>query len=445
MTSGLGVAATTAVLRSILQNGFSQLSLPPLGTITVSTLPPDRISVGLGETSTLNLFMYHVTPNLGWRNADLPSRDTSGNRVANPPLALDLHYMMSAYGAEDLHSEVLLGLGAQLFHETPVLTRDTVGQVFTPQGAPLPAILQLLATAGLDEQVELVKIVPETLSNDELSKLWSVFGERYRPSAGFLATVVLIQGSRPFQPALPVRDPRLYVVPIPHPVIEAVNPPVTPVTGSPQLVLTGNDLLSADVAAVLGSGEQIAPAPASTSSRLVVPLPATVPAGLNTVRVVHQVAFVTTPHGSGSPAPPQALPPHPAFESNVMAFSVCPSIAAGPGSSGPDITLSGEASSGGVATAGTVTVGVVPDVGKLQQVLLLLNQAGAEAGTAPASYAIPAMSRAADPAATTATVQFPVAGVATGSYLVRVRVDGVDSSLGTAAGGQFTAPLLDVP
>jgi hypothetical protein len=445
MTTGLGVAATTAVLRSILENGFSQLSLPPLGNITVSTLPPDRIVVGRGETSTLNLFMYHASPNQGWRNTDLPSRDTSGNRVANPPLALDLHYMMSAYGGEDLHSEVLLGLGVQLFHETPVLTRDTVREVFTPHGGPLPAILQLLATAGLGEQVELVKIVPETLSNDELSKLWSVFGERYRPSAGFLATVVLIQSDRSFQPALPVRDPRLYVVPIPHPVIEAVDPPVIPLTGSPELVLTGNDLLSANTAAVLGSGEVIALAPASTSSRLVVPLPATVPAGINTVRVVRQIAFVTTPHGPGPPAPAQTLPPHRAFESNVMAFSVRPSIASKPGSSSPDITLSGETSAGGVATAGTVAVGVIPDVGKLQQVLLLLNQTGAGAGATPGSYAIPAASRAADAAATTGTVHFPIAGVAVGSYLVRVRVDGVDSGLGTAAGGQFTAPVLDVP
>ncbi|HEY1345692.1 MAG TPA: DUF4255 domain-containing protein [Streptosporangiaceae bacterium] len=445
MTSGLGVAATTAVLRSILENGFSQLNLAPLGHITVSALPPDRITVGQGETSTLNLFMYHATPNPGWRNVDLPSRDTGGDRVSNPPLALDLHYMMSAYGGEDLQPEVLLGLGAQLFHETPLLTRDAVRQAFTPRGGPLPQMLQLLATAGLDEQVELVKIVPEALSNDDLSKLWSVFGERYRPSAGFLATVVLIQGGRSFQSGLPVRDPRLYVVPILHPAIDAVDPPGLPLTGSPAIALTGDDLLSADVVAVLGSGEVIKPSSASTNSRLVVPLPGTVPAGTNSVQVIHQIAFSTPPHGPGPPAPPQALPEHRAFESNAAPFSVRPAIAPKPASSDPDITLTGELSSGGVATAGTVAVRVIPDVGKLQQVVLLLNQTGAAAGTTPSAYSIAADSRAADAADTTDTVQFPVAGVDVGTYLVRVRVDGVDSDLATDAGGKFAAPALDVP
>jgi hypothetical protein len=445
MTSGLGVAATTAVLRSILENGFSQMSLAPLGTITVSTLPPDRIVVGRGESSTLNLFMYHATPNPGWRNVDLPSRDTQGDRVSNPPLALDLHYMMSAYGGEDLHPEVLLGLGAQLLHETPLLTRDAVRQAFTPRGGPLPAILQLLATAGLDEQVELVKIVPEALSNDDLSKLWSVFGERYRPSAGFLATVVLIQSTRSYQPGLPVRDPRLYVIPILFPEIDAVDPLVLPLTGSPTLTLTGNDLLSADVVAVLGSGEVIKPASGSTNSSMVVPLPNTVPAGVNTVQVIHQIQFTTTPHSPGPPGPPQTLPEHRAFESAAAAFSVCPAIAPKPGSSAPDITLTGETSSGGVATAGKVTIRLIPNVGKLQEVMLLLNQAAPPAGTTPNAFSIPAESRAADPADTTDTVRFPVAGVAVGTYLVRVSVDGVASELGTDAAGQFTAPTLAVP
>ncbi len=445
MTSGLGVAATTAVLRSILENGFSQISLAPLGNITVSALPPDRITVGHGESSTLNLFMYHATPNPGWRNVDLPSRNADGGRVSNPPLALDLHYMMSAYGSEDLHAEILLGLGVQLFHETPLLTRDAVRQAFTPPGGPLPAILQLLATTGLDEQVELVKIVPEALSNDELSKLWSVFGERYRPSAGFLATVVLIQGGRSFQSGLPVRDPRLYVVPILHPVIDAVDPPALPLTGSPAIVLTGDDLLSTDVVAVLGSGDVIKPSSASTNSRLVVPLPGTLPAGTNTVQVIHQIVFSTAPHGTGPPAPAQTLPEHRAFESNAAAFSVRPAIAPKPGSSAPDITLTGEHSAGGVATAGTVAVRVIPDIGKLQQVVLLLNQTGVAAGAAPNAYSIAAESRAADAADTTDTVRFLIAGVNVGTYLVRVRVDGVDSDLGTGAGGQFAAPTLDVP
>jgi hypothetical protein len=98
-----------------------------------------------------------------------------------------------------------------------------------------------------------------------------------------------------------------------------------------------------------------------------------------------------------------------------------------------------------VATAGTVTIRLIPNVGKLQEVMLLLNQAAPPAGTTLNAFSISAESRAADPADTTDTVRFPVAGVAVGTYLVRVSVDGVASELGTDAAGQFTAPTLDVP
>ena len=78
------------------------------------------------EQSRLNLFMYRVTPNQGYSNVELPSQDSRGVRLANPPLALDLHYLLSAYGADELHGEILLGYGMQLLHETPVLSREAI-------------------------------------------------------------------------------------------------------------------------------------------------------------------------------------------------------------------------------------------------------------------------------------------------------------------------------
>ena len=66
MTSSLGIAATTAVLRRLLQDALpSSSSTGLLGTIDVSALPPDRIDL-TSETSRLNLFMYMTRPNTGW-------------------------------------------------------------------------------------------------------------------------------------------------------------------------------------------------------------------------------------------------------------------------------------------------------------------------------------------------------------------------------------------
>src|SRR5262245_29645937 len=51
----------------------------------------------------VQIFLYQVTPNAAWRNMDLPTRDAGGQRVVQrPQIALDLHYLLSFYGDEEL-------------------------------------------------------------------------------------------------------------------------------------------------------------------------------------------------------------------------------------------------------------------------------------------------------------------------------------------------------
>jgi len=131
VSNALAIASVTAVLKDILNNGIIDNQLA--GDVTVSALPPDRVLVnGQQETNRLNLFLFQVTPNLGWRNVGLPSHDSRGERVANPPLGLDLHYLLTAYGAAEFQAEILLGYGMQMLHEAPVLTRDAIRRALTP-------------------------------------------------------------------------------------------------------------------------------------------------------------------------------------------------------------------------------------------------------------------------------------------------------------------------
>ncbi|MBD0326353.1 MAG: DUF4255 domain-containing protein, partial [Pyrinomonadaceae bacterium] len=87
MSTALAIASVTAVLKDLLHNGLIDHDLvSSLGDVLVSALPPDRIDIS--ETtgnSQLNLFLYQVTPNTGWRNVGLPSRDGRGERLTNPP------------------------------------------------------------------------------------------------------------------------------------------------------------------------------------------------------------------------------------------------------------------------------------------------------------------------------------------------------------------------
>src|SRR3569832_1159131 len=216
MSSPLALAAVTAVLRDLLNNGLIDHDITgALGNnVTVTAVPPDTIAIdGNNARTQLNLFLHQVTPNAGWRNVGLPSRDDRGTRLANPPLALDLLYLLTAYGAAELHSEIVLGYAMHLLHETPVLDRQAFCSVFgggTVDSRILPPAIPALSAADLADQVEQLKLTPETMSTEEMSKLWSAVQAQYRPTAAYHLSVVLIEARRATRNALPVltRGPR---------------------------------------------------------------------------------------------------------------------------------------------------------------------------------------------------------------------------------------------
>ena len=208
MSNALAIAAVTAAFKDLLNDGLLNHDLSSIGSFSVTATPPDRISTGATEPNQLNVFLYQVTSNVGWRNELLPARAANGARISNPPLAIDLHYLLSAYGSQDLNAEVLLGYAMQLLHETPVFTRN---QLRTVLGAPspidgsiLPSPFGSLSAAALAEQVEMLKITPVFLTSEELSKLWTAMQARYRPSMAYLVSVLLIQSDAPARSAPPV-------------------------------------------------------------------------------------------------------------------------------------------------------------------------------------------------------------------------------------------------
>ena len=211
MSTALAIAGVTAVLRDLLNDGLVNRNISGIvgSSVTVSVLAPDRVvPTGGTEASQINLFLYAVTPNAGWRNEALPSRDGAGRaRLTNPPLALDLHYLVSVYSGGDLHAEILLGYAMQLLHEVPVLTREAIRTALNPSPvvAPnLPPALRALAESGLAEQLEQIKLMPAYLNSEEMSRLWTAMQTHYRPSAAYQASVVLIQAQRQARTPLPV-------------------------------------------------------------------------------------------------------------------------------------------------------------------------------------------------------------------------------------------------
>lgn len=455
MSNALAIASVTAVLKDLMNNGVIDHQLSGVvGEVTVSALPPDRVLVaGQEETSRINLFMYQVTPNQGWRNAALPSRDGNGARTSNPPLPLDLHYLVTAYGAAEFHAEILLGYAMQLLHETPVLTREAIRRTLAPaspvNGAILPPPLNALTASELADQVEQIRITPQPMSIEEISKLWAAIQSHYRPTAAYQASVVLIESRRSTRAALPVGDDkrRIYVVPFRFPAItEVVSAAgaLAPIAVGTTIDIRGRDLVG-DVTVVNLHGVEIAPAAnASTAERISVPLTSPLPAGLYAgvkgVQVVHRIKM-------GDP-----VTDHRGVESNAAAFVLRPTITNGPvipGADVLDLTPSTEVVDGVTIQlrAGRLRLAFDPRVGRDQRVTLFLNAMGVAPGVAPHAYsfAAPAHNGLPDGVPDTAAIEFSFARVVAGTYLVRVQVDGAESVLAQDATGLFAEPRVVLP
>lgn len=134
MSNALAIAGVTAILRDRLNDGLLNANLDSLGQFSVTSSPPDLLVGDADPANRLNIYLWNVTRNAAWSSQRLPARSAAGERIDNPFLALDLHYILTATGAEDLNAEILLGYGMQVLHETPVLTR---ADIRTALGVPI--------------------------------------------------------------------------------------------------------------------------------------------------------------------------------------------------------------------------------------------------------------------------------------------------------------------
>ena len=185
MSTFLAIGAVSAVLHGLIEASLGRNDLATVlgATPDVSALPPDRIQTGQGTPDRINLFLFQATENAAWRNMDFPSRNGHGDRLTNPKLALDLHYLVTAYGSTDFHAEVLLGHAMFVLHETPVLTRQAIRDALaalTPSG-----LAGALAASRLADQFEQIKIVPRYLNVEEVSKIWTALQSQYRTTAAY--------------------------------------------------------------------------------------------------------------------------------------------------------------------------------------------------------------------------------------------------------------------
>jgi hypothetical protein len=429
VSTALAVAATSRVIAAIIDDAVAaarQTMSGILGAATTTSAPPDHVPTGTAtEITNLNLFLYHVTYNPGWREVGLPTRGSDGAVINRPPLAIDLHYLLSAYSPNDYEAQIVLGIGMQALHEIPILFRNKIQAVFQ---SPTTDVDRALATADLADQIELVKIVPQQLGTDELSKLWTAFQSKFRVSAAYAVSVVLIETKAPIVSALPVLARNLVVRPFLEPSIQQVDPQIIAFAPAVSITITGANLTGRETVVIFDGNPQAPQKPTAigNGATVSVTLPP-ISAGINTLRIVRQIDLGVNPKT-------------PFVESNVASFILQPVIRRGAALPHNYLITIGPPDTTGTPPVTPITVTLDPPITATQKISLILNKTNLAVGEAPRSYMFDAAAKDLTPP-DQALVH--IQSVPAGDYLVRVRVDGADSPLDIDPGTKaFVTPKV---
>ena len=391
MSNSLAIAAVTATLRRLLQkSGIEHVTVKPL----------DKAPEGIdADKQRINLFLYQVLPDAALRNMEMPGRVKPGEN-GHPPLPLTLYYLLTAYsGNEDdeTKSHALLGKAMSILHDHPLLGSEEIKDAVK---TPFPE-------SDLADQIERIRIINDSRSFEEMSKLWTTFQTHYRLSATYQASVVLIESTRPTRMPLPVltrgKDDRGVVA---QPDLTPPFPTLTEITIPKQqpsvllndeLSIKGHHLDGDSVVVRLMSQQLKDPIelqlqkPTANELKAKVPNdPVGVPAGFYTLS-----AIITRTDTTGEKIP---------RFTNALALSLAPEI----------VRITPNPARLDAQKMVVLNVECRPEVRVAQRAALLLGD-----------REIPAEARAGQ----TNSLKFRLKNILPGTYFLRLRVDGVDSPL----------------
>lgn len=139
-------------------------------TCQFQLLSSGDLKVDMGDDTVLTIYIYRVTYNEFLRNSVVPK--LSGKSIR--PLSLDLHFMVTIWTDSAVAEHTICAWVMQQLHEHPILDVSSL----TPDGGW--------------ETGDVVQIVPEELSNEDLMRIWDALAPDYRLSVSYTARSIRI-------------------------------------------------------------------------------------------------------------------------------------------------------------------------------------------------------------------------------------------------------------
>lgn len=137
----------------------------------------------------ISLYLYRIGLNAARRN--LPVRTGLDGRRYRPPLPVDLHYLLTAWGKSPERQLRLLGWAMRLIEDTPLLSSGLLNDI-----GPEPEIFL---------PNETVELVLDPLSLQDMYSIWSIMKVSPQPTASYIARAVALDSMITLTEAAPVQ------------------------------------------------------------------------------------------------------------------------------------------------------------------------------------------------------------------------------------------------
>lgn len=178
MSSYRVIRATSEKLADVLRDGFEDNTH---GAFEVDLSSDDAISfknpteTAKNSSHKLSIWLYQVTENEFIKNQPRLQSDVAGKdrekRLRNPPLGLNLYYLVTPFNADPTMDHLLLGRTMQILYDNAIIPLYSPG----------------------DELREQLSISLCRLSLEELTRIWEALKEPYRLSVCYQVRVNRIE------------------------------------------------------------------------------------------------------------------------------------------------------------------------------------------------------------------------------------------------------------
>jgi Pvc16 N-terminal domain len=144
----------------------------------------------------LSLYLYRISVS---STRNLRPRIAADGTRYRPPIPLDAHFLVTAWAADPIKQQRMLGFAVRTIEDTPILPSGILNQ-----HAPEPDVFR---------PEETVELVFENVSTQDQSYIWEVAQSKEQPSATYVARMIEIESAVPEEHAAAVQTRGLQLTP----------------------------------------------------------------------------------------------------------------------------------------------------------------------------------------------------------------------------------------